>query len=84
MVSPPTLVMRAMQSVRLIRDGFGRLITINEAVARIQLLRSSPERSWVNERPSHREVLDYMNDEAEAEDLELQINFVMNILNDNE
>lgn len=84
MVAPPTPIERAMQSVRLIRDGFGRLITINEALARIQLLRSDPGPSWTNERPSQTEVLDYMNDEAEAEDLELQINFLMNRLSMNE
>lgn len=84
MVATPTPMQRAMQSVRLIRDSIGRLITINEAQSRIEFLRSIPEPSGANERPSQRELLDYMNYEAEAEYLELQINFVMNRLNDNE
>lgn len=78
MVAPPTYI--SLQSIRLIRDSVGSLITMNEALARIELLRNMPEPTWTNGRPSNRELLDYMNYQGEADDLELQIEFIINSL----
>lgn len=72
MVAPPSE--QNNQSSRVIRDWRGYVITTNESLARIELLRSIPPPSFENERPSNRELLDYMNFEAEAEDLEYRIN----------
>lgn len=77
MVAPPSPALIAMQTVPIIIDSVGSLITINEALARIQLLRRIPEPRMENTRPSHREVLDYMNYQTEADDLEYQVNFIL-------